>query len=133
MIPEFNDNGYLPAGIHPATLDEIAARFGTESEMRRVQMESLRWLVELAWKAGVQRVVVNGSFVTDIPEPNDVDCILLIDENFPGDVSAYDELLEGLPFVTAEIAEPDGFHRFTDRFFATDRNLEPKGMIEVTR
>lgn len=133
MIPHFNEHGYLPPGIHPTTLDEIAARFGTESELRRVQMESLHWMVELAWQAGVLRIVVNGSFVTDVLEPNDVDCVLLIDETFPSDVMAYDELLEGIPFVTAEIAELDGFRRFTDRFFATDRNLEPKGMIEVMR
>lgn len=48
MIPACNDEGYLPPGIHPATLEEIAARFGQESELRRVQTESLRWLVELA-------------------------------------------------------------------------------------
>jgi hypothetical protein len=23
MIPDFDDNGYLPAGIHPASLEEI--------------------------------------------------------------------------------------------------------------
>jgi hypothetical protein len=34
MIPPFNDDGYLPAGTHPATLDEVAARFGHESELR---------------------------------------------------------------------------------------------------
>ena len=27
MIPEFDEHGYLPAGVHPATLDEVAARF----------------------------------------------------------------------------------------------------------
>jgi hypothetical protein len=27
VIPPFDDNGYLPPGIHSATLDEIAARF----------------------------------------------------------------------------------------------------------
>ena len=48
MIPDCNDDGYLPLGIHPATLDEIAARFGQESELRQAQMESLRWLVDLA-------------------------------------------------------------------------------------
>src|SRR5262245_38317604 len=77
MIPDFNEDGYLPSGIHPATLDEIAARFGQESELRRVQMESLIWLVDLAKRAGVQRIVVNGSFVTAVLEPNDVDCVLL--------------------------------------------------------
>jgi hypothetical protein len=64
MIPEWNEDGYLPTGIHPATLDEIAARFGQESELRRAQMDSLRWLVDLARRSGVQRTVVNGSFVT---------------------------------------------------------------------
>jgi hypothetical protein len=44
MIPDCNDDGYLPPGIHPATLDQIAARFGQESELRQAQMESLRWL-----------------------------------------------------------------------------------------
>jgi len=48
MIPALNDDGYLPSGIHVATPSEIAARFGQESELRRVQMESLPWLVELA-------------------------------------------------------------------------------------
>jgi hypothetical protein len=55
MIPPFNEHGYLPPGIHPATLDEIAERFGQESELRRDQMESLRWLVDavvarLTWR-----------------------------------------------------------------------------------
>jgi hypothetical protein len=39
VIPPFNEHGYLPAGVHIATLDEIAKRFGCDSEIRRVQME----------------------------------------------------------------------------------------------
>ena len=57
MIPPFDENGYLPAGLHGATLHEIAARFGQETELRRVQMESLGWLVGLAKRAGVERLV----------------------------------------------------------------------------
>ena len=52
MIPDFNELGYLPAGLHRATMAEIEARFGTGSELRRVQMESVRWMVELALRAG---------------------------------------------------------------------------------
>jgi len=66
MIPPFDDSGFLPPGVHPATLAEIEARFGILSELRRVQMESVRWMAELAVRAGVQRIVLNGSFVTDI-------------------------------------------------------------------
>jgi BMFP domain-containing protein YqiC len=48
MIPPFNESGFLPPGVHRATLSEIAARVGVQSELRRVQMESVRWMVELA-------------------------------------------------------------------------------------
>jgi hypothetical protein len=131
MIPDCNDDGYLPTGIHPGTLEEIASKFGRDSELRQTQMESLRWLVELARRAGVQRIVVNGSFVTDKLEPNDVDCILLIGPDFPHDGAAEAELLAGLPFINMELVDPEAFRHFTERTFATDRNLVPKGMVEV--
>jgi hypothetical protein len=131
MIPDCNDDGYLPAGIHPATLDEIADRFGRESELRQAQMESVRWLVDLARRAGVRRIVVNGSFVTNKLEPNDVDCVLLIGSDFPKDDGAEAELLAGLPFINMELVDLQAFQQFTERTFATDRNLVPKGMVEV--
>ena len=131
MIPEFNKHGYLPPGIHAATGGEIAARFGAEPELRRVQMDSLRWMIDLAWKAGVQRIVVNGSFVTDKWEPNDVDCVLLIDDNYPRDAAADEELQVGLPFLTMEIVREGGFRQLTERTFANDRYQIPKGLIEV--
>jgi hypothetical protein len=131
MIPEFNDDGYLPPGIHPATLEEIAVRFGQESELRRVQMDSLTWLVDLAKRAGVQRLIVNGSFVTDTAEPNDVDCALLTRPEFPRDKDMEEELLRGLPYVTMMIVEQDDFDFLVDTFFPTDRFGIAKGMIEV--
>ena len=131
MIPDCNDDGYLPPGIHPATLERIAARFGRESELREAQMESLRWLVDLARRSGVRRIVVNGSFVTGKLEPNDVDCVLLIGPDFPRDSAAEAELLGGLPFVNMELVDPRAFQQFTERTFTTDRNLVPKGMVEV--
>jgi hypothetical protein len=85
LIPLFIEDGLLPQGLHFATLAEIAERFGTDSELRRVQMESIRWVGDAASRAGVERFVINGSFVTDVPEPNDVDCVLLIGPTFPLD------------------------------------------------
>ena len=43
MIPPFDERGNLPPGIHQATLDDIEARFGRESELRRVQIEVVLW------------------------------------------------------------------------------------------
>ena len=131
MIPEFNDDGYLPPGIHPATLDEIAARFGQENELPQVQMQSLRWLVDLARRAGVQRIIVNGSFVTEKYEPNDVDCLLLIAPGFPSDTSAEAELRRGLPFIHAELLEQADLEVMVDTIFARTRYGTHKGMIEV--
>ncbi len=131
MIPPLDDNGYRPAGIHPATLAEIEARFGQGSELRRVQTESLRWLVDLARRAGVARLVINGSFVTDVSEPNDVDCVLLIGPDFPNDTQAERELIRGLPFLQIDLVRDEGFRDLVERIYATDRDQIPKGMIEV--
>jgi hypothetical protein len=131
MIPPFDEHGYLPMGVHPATLDEIEARFGRESELRHVQMESLRWLVDLARRAGVVRLILNGSFVTEVFEPNDVDCVLLIGTGFPRDKGAEAELLVGLPFLEINLVNQADFDFLVETFFATDRHSVAKGMVEV--
>lgn len=94
-------------------------------------MDSVRWMLDLAVRAGVSRIVLNGSFVTDIIEPNDVDCVLLLASDYPRDVSAADQLVEGLPFLELSRVDEIDFRQLVDRFFATDRYGESKGMIEV--
>ncbi len=131
MIPPFNESGCLPPGVHRATLDEIDARFGSESELRRVQMESVKWMVDLAVRAGVRRIVLNGSFVTDRFEPNDVDCVLLIESGFPADAEAESQLNAGLPFLEMKLVEPPEFDVFVNDVFGTDRMGVPKGVIEI--
>jgi hypothetical protein len=93
MIPDFTADGVVPSGVHPATLAEIRDRFGGSSELRRAQMESIGWMIDLAVRAGVQRIILNGSFVTDIIEPNDVDCVLLVGPGGSKDAAAEDELI----------------------------------------
>ena len=131
MIPPFNELGYLPPGIYPATLDEIDARFGQLSELRRVQMESVRWLIPLAKASGVQRIILNGGFISDIMEPDDVDCVLLIGPGYPADPKAGEELKAGLPFMDISIARQSEFDWFVERGFGTDRDMVPKGVVEV--
>jgi hypothetical protein len=133
MIPPLLENGYLPPGLHPATLDEIAHRFGQESELRRVQMESIRWALELAERAGIQRFVVNGSFVTDIPEPNDVDCVLLVCDDPPMDAALEEELVAGLPFLELQLVDQVGFDVLVTSYFATDWLGAAKGMVEIVK
>jgi hypothetical protein len=131
MIPGFDDNGYLPPGIHKATLEEIAERFGQESAVRKAEMRSLGWLVDVAKRAGVLRIIVNGSFVTDELEPNDVDCALLLGRDFPRDREAAAELKEELPFLQTDLLTEEYFDYYIDAVFGTDRQGVAKGMIEV--
>ncbi len=131
MIPEFDDNGYLPPGIHPAALDEIAKRFGIENELRQAEMESLRWLVDLAKRIGVLRIVVDGSFVTEAYEPNDVDCALLVKSDVNLNTEAGAEFGEGLPFIQASLLEQSAFDYYVGVLYASDRDEVPKGMVEV--
>ena len=131
MIPDFNEHGYLPPGLHRASLDEIEKRFGKGTDIRRVQMQSLYWLVDLARKAGIQRLVINGSFVTDVSEPNDVDCVLLVKRGPLRDREAFRELRNGLPFIHMQLVRQRGFRRLVNETFATDRRGNPKGMAEV--
>lgn len=109
----------------------MEGRFGRESEVRRVQMESLRWLVDMARRAGVDRLVINGSFVTNVLEPNDVDCVLLMGSGFPHDEAAEAELFAGLPFLELSLVNQAGFDLLIEEFFAMDRDSVSKGMLEI--
>jgi hypothetical protein len=82
-LPDFNEEGELPVGVHPATLSETLARFGQGTVQRRAVAERLVRIHELAASTGsLARFVVFGSFVTGKPEPNDVDVVLIMEDAF---------------------------------------------------
>ena len=67
-----SEDGYLDAGEHPADWKLVAATFGV-GERRRVLLEGLLMLLRDLRIAGVTSVWLDGSFVTDDPEPRDFD------------------------------------------------------------
>ena len=78
-IPEFI-NGMLPEGIWDCSLAEIEARFGgfDRTTTRRELFANLKAYFEEAQSVVLIRAVyVDGSFVTDKPEPGDVDIIVV--------------------------------------------------------
>jgi hypothetical protein len=76
VIPQSVDiNGVwnvLPPGVHHATLEEIEQRFAT-NEKRRKLFDGFRKAVDALRKAGCTVIFLDGSFVTDKPEPGDFD------------------------------------------------------------
>src|SRR5262245_27726523 len=82
-LPEFNEFGDLPEGKYLAALDEVVARFGSGTAQRRAVTDRLRRICQLAVASGqLDRVVVFGSYVSDVDEPNDVDVILVMRPGF---------------------------------------------------
>lgn len=73
MIPHFNQNGFLPAGIHKAALKEIQARFGTSSKKRKALFNGLKKAVKNLDAAGIKKIYINGSFTSGEENPQDVD------------------------------------------------------------
>jgi hypothetical protein len=88
-------------------------------------------MIDLAKRAGVLRIVLNGSFVTDIIEPNDVDCVLLVGPDAPDEPEAVAELEAGLPFLEVQLVRDDLFDDYVNVIFASDRWGGAKGMVEV--
>ena len=72
MIPEFDECGLLPPGVHPAEWEELEARFGTTAHRRWLLAGLLRALKNLA-AAGCRLAYVDGSFVTSKEIPGDWD------------------------------------------------------------
>lgn len=82
-LPPLTQIGELPPGVHVASLQEVRDRFGTGSRQRTAVADRLDRIYRLAHSTGHRaRFVVFGSFVTDKPEPNDVDVFLIMDDAF---------------------------------------------------
>jgi hypothetical protein len=83
MIPEFNQDGNLPEGVHRATEAEVISRFAATSPRRKWLGERLRDLLKTAESTGkLGRVFLWGSFVTSKESPNDLDVLLVMAADF---------------------------------------------------
>ena len=82
-LPNLNHEGELPEGIHPATIDEVIAQFGSGTEQRIVVTERLKRIYQLAKETGhLQQLVIFGSYITAKPKPNDIDVVIIFDDDF---------------------------------------------------
>ena len=140
MIPPFDTDGLLPAGIHWSDWDEFSDRFGRTPWRRRLTAGLRAALANLA-SAGCSVVYINGSFVTSKDVPNDYDACWEeagVDPTFldpvlltfdPGRVTQKAKYMGEL-FPASSIADADGFS-FRE-FFQTDKNTgRPKGIVAI--
>ena len=139
MIPEFDTTtGYLPAGEHAATWDEVKERFGWNAQRRRILRGLLR-LASALRDGGCGLFLLDGSFVTAKEMPSDFDACCdyggmsprelvrlrlmagkeIMKAEYRGEVYAYEE-----PVASDE--------RYTFReFFRRDHDDVPKGIVSL--
>jgi len=94
MLPPLNEQGLLPPGIHEGSFEEIREKFGSfQSSDQRPQLWSRLAEFIRAAKASslIKEIVLNGSFVTAKPDPNDIDMIAVVaaDHDFDADLPPY--------------------------------------------
>jgi hypothetical protein len=77
VLPELQQDGNLPPGLHECTLSELEQAFGI-GERRSEHCRKLKSIVERAIKCGFKGVIVMGSFVSAKPEPPDFDLIWVL-------------------------------------------------------
>jgi hypothetical protein len=140
VIPEFDDLGRLPPGVHLASWDEVVSRFGGSAWRARL-LAGLKTALLSLKDAGCTIVYVDGSFVTEKHEPGDFDACwdevgvdpdaldpVLLD--FRNKRAAQKARFSGELFPASHFADSAGNSFF--KFFQTDRATgDQKGIIAI--
>lgn len=143
MLPDFDDDGNLPPGVHIATWAEVVARFDGNSH-RRLLLDGLQKAVDVLRSAGCTRVYLDGSFVSSkaMPgdydlawEPTNVDIALLLRLDPVFGVfdagRAAQKTKYGGEFFPSSVNEALTGRTFLD-FFQTDKDTgAPKGIVAI--
>ena len=139
MLPQINPHtGYLPPGVHQALWTEVVSQFGLNSHRNRLLVGLYDALANLA-EAGCRKVLLDGSFVSAKPLPNDydgawepdgvdfdlLDPVLL---DFSNGRAAMKAKFGGELFPASDKAGRGILFR---DFFLTDRNGVRKGVVEI--
>jgi hypothetical protein len=99
-IPGLDENGLLPSGVHDCTLEELNERFGNDrlvdnkvSPCRsRLYTRLCEYVREIRRLKYVVSLLVDGSFVTDKPQPEDIDLVVVLaaDHDFTKDLRPFE-------------------------------------------
>jgi hypothetical protein len=139
MIPEFDEHGNLPPGIHHATWTEILTRYATSTH-RRDLLDGLLDALRSLKAAGCGTAYLDGSFITAEQNPKDFDAcwesagvvLSRLDpelQDFSDHRSKQKVRYGGELYPADWPADADGT-TYLD-FFQRDRLTQPKGIITI--
>lgn len=77
-IPNWNEYGLLPEGIHDCAIDDVSDRFGF-NEYRLGLIAGLEGAMQwLETMPPIESLIIDGSFVTNKERPGDIDAVAMI-------------------------------------------------------
>jgi hypothetical protein len=77
-LPHFNEHGFLPPGIHHAGLEGLELKLGFNRYRKEMIRQGLLPVLKELRDKKVRSMVVDGSFVTEKPFPDDIDAYVLV-------------------------------------------------------
>ena len=137
MLPQLDPvSGYLPRGVHPARWVEVDQRFGRNNSRRTRLIGGLLAACRNLAEAGCRALLLDGSFVTAKPEPEDYDGAWetagvnpnLLDPVLLDGGPAMRAMYLGDLYPASGLAAPGVVFR---DFFQTDRDGVAKGIVLV--
>lgn len=146
--------GYLEPGIFPITLSELEHHSDFSStNKRKFLIQNLKLACEFYWKHNIENILIDGSFATKKPIPNDIDGILCFDT--PNDQRLIDIIRSGNIWGNFNTIKDNKFPmwheykiefwihpgHFADitkqttilDFFLKGRNNEPRGLLKIVQ
>jgi hypothetical protein len=140
-IPEFDDSGTLPTGIHQASWLEVESKLAF-NERRQELLQGMKRACEPLKMVGCQRIFIGGSFATNKEFPGDFDICWQDDTVDFLQLQNLDPVL--LDFKNKRAAQKakyggelfpasigaDGYRTYLE-FFQIDRNGDAKGIVAI--
>ena len=142
VIPEFEIDGLLPAGIHWATWNEVEQRFGVNQHRKRM-LGGVKRAIDALRNAGCSVLYLDASFVTDKLHPRDYDAcwemagvtVTKLDPvflDFSSGRAAQKAKYLGEFFLAYALAEGPPLYRKYINFLQVDKETgDPKGIVAI--
>lgn len=147
-LPNFTNSLWLPPGVYPVSWSDISNSFSGQigSKRHTVFSKLEKWVSDLRTLGVKGRLILDGSFISNKPDPSDFDCVLIVASetthllNDPqvADLVDYQRLkIRGFGdiFYFTEDALTTGSQLLQNvhEIFARDKDTnDEKGMVELT-
>jgi len=132
----FDESGYLSDKVHQMNLESFIEAFchgrDQPSNTRNAYEPAIKKLFEWARELGVTSLVIGGSFVTNKPDPGDLDVLVLVPKGvepkkLPSNVSAPRAVIDAQSLSEAESELVQAFIQL----IGTDKRGVGRGVVQI--